>query len=734
MDRAINRLKQLTNSSMDGLWVVDNTGTLVEVNDTYCKMTGYKKDDLINLKVYDLDVMESSEDTERRMAAIRERGYDRFTTRHKTRTGKTIEVEITAVLEGDEYMLAFIKNITWGEDDGLKRYDEYQSDILTILDNLEDIIYVADPDSYELLYVNKSFTKFWGTDVIGEKCYNVLQQRENPCPFCTNNKIFGNKIGETYIWEFRNEITGRWYRCSDKAIRWKSGDYVRMELATDITAQKELQFKLNERLKELNFAYKSLDYLTDDSITEDEKFSLISNELPPAFQYPELTCSKIVFDNKEFCSTNCTNPEIAYELKLDIPQFKSAIIRIGTLDQNVKDTSKWLIPEELDMLNGLKRNIENYFLFKTSGQKLLESENKFRSFFENSVIGKSVTGIDGSLMVNQAFADMLGYTKDEMGKLNWLEVTYPDDIEESGVLVKEMIAGKRDSAQFDKRYLHKNGKIVWTTVSSRLHRNKEGEPQYFITAISNISEKKIAEKKLREVMGKLQESNRELEQFAYVASHDLQEPLRMVSSYTQLLAKRYHGNLDDKADTYIYYAVDGAKRMQILINDLLEYSRISSRGQAFVKVDMHRVLGSILIQFKNRIEEKRAIITNDPLPSLNADASQIDRLFTNLLSNALKFNNKKTPEIHIACNDKDGFYEFSISDNGVGIQPEYFEKIFTIFQRLHSRDKYEGTGIGLSICKRIVQRHDGTIWVNSEFGKGTTFYFTISKNLEVSDE
>jgi light-regulated signal transduction histidine kinase (bacteriophytochrome) len=236
-----------------------------------------------------------------------------------------------------------------------------------------------------------------------------------------------------------------------------------------------------------------------------------------------------------------------------------------------------------------------------------------------------------------------------------------------------------------------------------------------------------AEEKIRCTLIDLERSNKELEQFAYVASHDLQEPLRMVSSYTQLLAQRYEGQLDEKAKKYIDYAVDGAVRMQRLINDLLTYSRVSTRGKPLEPIDASSVLGETIGNLYAAIQESRAIVTNDDLPTVRADAGQLLQVFQNLIANALKFHGTDSPRIHVSARDAGHEWVFSVRDNGIGIDPQYKESLFVIFRRLHTRQEYPGTGIGLAVCKRIVERHGGRIWFESEPGKGTTFFFTAPK-------
>jgi PAS domain S-box-containing protein len=241
----------------------------------------------------------------------------------------------------------------------------------------------------------------------------------------------------------------------------------------------------------------------------------------------------------------------------------------------------------------------------------------------------------------------------------------------------------------------------------------------------DVTERKLAEDALKHTLEDLARSNRDLEQFAYVASHDLQEPLRMIASYTELLHKRYQDKLDGEAAEFIGYAVEGAVRMQLLINDLLAYSRLGTRGGPFAATDCEHAFQSALINLQISIDESCALITHDPLPTVLGDGVQLTQLFQNLLSNAIKFRGTASPQVHVSTRRKGHDWEFSVRDNGMGLDPKFAERIFVIFQRLHQRDKFAGTGIGLAICKKIVERHGGQIWVESNPGIGSTFYFTL---------
>jgi len=267
--------------------------------------------------------------------------------------------------------------------------------------------------------------------------------------------------------------------------------------------------------------------------------------------------------------------------------------------------------------------------------------------------------------------------------------------------------------------------ILDTTISPFL--DSMGHVIHAIVQHVDITERKLAEEHLAATMADLERSNKDLEQFAYVASHDLQEPLRMVSSYTQLLAERYQGQLDEKALKFINYAVDGATRMQALINDLLIYSRVGTRGKSMELTDAHDLLGQAIKNLIVMIEENRAVITNDELPVVRVDTGQFIQVFQNLINNSIKFRGDDIPLIRVSARDWGQEWVFSVRDNGIGIDQKYADRIFVIFQRLHGRQEYPGNGIGLAMCKKIVERHNGRIWFESEPGKGATFLFTIPK-------
>jgi len=324
---------------------------------------------------------------------------------------------------------------------------------------------------------------------------------------------------------------------------------------------------------------------------------------------------------------------------------------------------------------------------------------------------------------NKGAEDLYGFTREQaIGNVayEFIQTKFPESLEQ---VVKEAI----DKGHWAGELTHTTSTGKELVVESRwaLRQGKDGELTGFLEVNRDITAKKLAEEALRSNMASLELANAELREFAYVASHDLQEPLRAVSSYVQLLAQRYKGRLDQDADDFIFFAQDGASRMQRLIEDLLAYSRVGTRKEPFEHIDCEAVFKETLLNLQLAIEGSGAMVSHDPLPTVSADRFQMVQLFQNLLSNAIKFHGQSSPIIHVGVEKRKREWLFSVRDNGLGIEEQYFQRIFQVFQRLHGRDEYSGTGIGLAICKKIVERHGGRIWVESTPGTGATFYVTI---------
>lgn len=341
-----------------------------------------------------------------------------------------------------------------------------------------------------------------------------------------------------------------------------------------------------------------------------------------------------------------------------------------------------------------------------------------------------VIDTDGTIQrVNQAAISLLGYERHELIGRS------AGDLFEEGVDVLSLLKQSELNdviRRVDTSVVTKDGRHVAVSLSGSVMRDEDGEIQGMVCVAQDITERKRTQEILERQTQELARSNSELEQFAWVASHDLQEPLRMVASYTQLLSKRYKGKLDADADEFIAFAVDGATRMRRLINALLELSRVGTRGKDFEATDCDAIYDRTLVNLQGLVEESGAVVTHDRLPTVMGDVTQLGQLFQNLIANAIKFRGDEQLTVHVGAEQRNGHWEFCVRDNGIGIDPEYAERIFVVFQRLHGKGDRPGTGIGLSICKKIVELHGGRIWVKSQPDEGAAFYFTLPLNEEKS--
>jgi PAS domain S-box-containing protein len=365
---------------------------------------------------------------------------------------------------------------------------------------------------------------------------------------------------------------------------------------------------------------------------------------------------------------------------------------------------------------------------KIAEEELRESKEKLRLIFESIGDGIIVTDLTGRIVeANESSVHLHGYSsKEELTGQNGADFIAERDRPSAVEVLKEtFVSGRR--GQLEYTALDKDGKEYDGEATAAVLRDNSDNPAGLIFVERDVTERKQAEEQLRRTVEDLERSNAELQQFAYVASHDLQEPLRMIASYVELLEEDYADKLDADAKEFIQYAVEGATRMQAMIQALLEYSRVGTRGKPLEPTDCGEVLDRVLRDLQLSIEENEAVVTHDSLPTIPIDDMQIGQLFQNLISNAIKFRNEEPPHVQITAKEQGENWLLSVHDNGIGIDPEYQDRIFVIFQRLHEREEYPGTGIGLSVCKKIVERHGGKIWVESEVGKGSIFHFTIPK-------
>lgn len=374
---------------------------------------------------------------------------------------------------------------------------------------------------------------------------------------------------------------------------------------------------------------------------------------------------------------------------------------------------------------------------KQMEEALRVSEDKFKYVFDHSVIGKSITLPSGEINVNRAFCEMLGYSHKELKDRKWQEISLPDDNELTQREINFLLSGEKDSVRFVKRYVHKNGSVVWADVSSSLRRDQEGKPIYFMTAVNDITDQKRAEEEIRRLNAELEQrvqdrtdelqvANKELEAFSYSVSHDLRAPLRAVDGFSRILLDEYAAALPPEAKRYAELVRLNTLQMRDLVDNLLAFSRSGRQAMNKDRVEPVEVVREALDLLRGEQEGRSVKVTVGELPTCQADRMLLKQTFINLLSNALKFTRKRDPAIiEVGCLREDGANVFFVRDNGVGFDMRYVGKLFDVFQRLHRTEDYEGTGVGLAIVQRIVHRHGGRIWAEAGLDKGATFYFTL---------
>jgi PAS domain S-box-containing protein len=372
--------------------------------------------------------------------------------------------------------------------------------------------------------------------------------------------------------------------------------------------------------------------------------------------------------------------------------------------------------------------IRNISVRKDAEKHLAQMESRYRGLLEAAPDAMVVVNQGGEIVLLNVQAEkQFGYRRDELlGQKvkNIIPEGFAERLIADALRTVEDALAQQIGTGIELTGRRKDGSGF--PIEIMLSPLESAEGILVTAAIRDITARKKAEAHLLLKV-------KELEEFAYIASHDLQEPLRMVASYTQLLSRRYKGKLDADADQFIAFAVDGASRMQRLIQDLLAYSRAGTKRKELLSISSEEALQEALINLRGTIEESGALVTHDPLPTVLADANQLIQLFQNLVGNAIKYRNPGVPRVHISTTKNGGKkWIFSVQDNGLGIDSQYFEKIFGMFQRLHKRDEFAGTGIGLAICKKIVERHGSSISVESQVGQGSTFRFALAASEKKS--
>ena len=580
------------------------------------------------------------------------------------------------------------------------------------------MVCLISPD-YQIVFANRSFKEKFG-ESRGRKCYDYCFGQIEPCKFCES--LVPLKTGKPHHWEVSGP-DGTVIEAHDYPFADVDGSPLVLEMDIDITPRRKAEEQLrmaSQYARSLIEA--SLDPLV--TINADGKITDVNKATE------EVTgCTRDLLIGSDF-SDYFTEPEQArkgYQQVFTDGFVQDYPLAIRHVSGKITDVlyNASLFRNEKGEVQGIFAAARNVTERKKAEEKLRTASLYSRSLLEASLDPLVTISAEGKITdVNKATEDVTGYNREQLIGSDFSDYfTEPDKARDG---YKKVFT---DS--FVKDYplaiRHISGKVTQVIYNASIFRNPQGEIQGIFAAARDITERVAMENQLRDTLEKLKQSNAELEQFAYVASHDLQEPLRMVASYVQLIQRRYQNKLDAEADEFIAYAVDGANRMQRLIEDLLTYSRVGRLGKPFEKTDLESTLSIALKNLEASITQNNATVTHDTLPAIKADGGQLVQLFQNLIGNAIKFHGKEPPQVHISVKDVGAEYQFAVADNGIGIDPQYFDRLFRIFQRLHTREEYPGSGIGLAVCKKIVERHGGRIWIESELGKGSTIYFTVSK-------
>jgi PAS domain S-box-containing protein len=602
-----------------------------------------------------------------------------------------------------------------------------------LAESIPQIVWTVEPDS-DYDYVNQRWVDYTGLTLSQSQddgWLSVLHPDDRLVSIQRCNQAV--EASESY------EIENRFKRAADGQYRWHLTRAVPMKdptgrivkwfgTCTDIDDQKQTAEALREseaRLQAILDNIPAVIYLKD----TEGKFIFINHQFEIIFQIDrEKVKNQTDYDifPKEMADVFRANDRKVLEARTTL-EWEEVAPQDDGLHTYI--STKFPLCDAAGVPYGVCGISTDITKRKRAEEALRESEARFRRVVESNMIGILFWDLSGNITeANNAFLEMVGYTREDLllGKVHWKKMTPVEYnyLDEKGI---QELAATGICSPFEKEYIRKDGSRIPVLMGGAV---LEGYQDKGVCFVIDITERKRMEEALFKQAQELARSNAELEQFAYVASHDLQEPLRMVASYTQLLSRRYKGKLDEDADDFIDFAVDGANRMQRLIQDLLEYSRLGTRSREFEMVDCDRSFAEAIANLQIAIAESNATITHDPLPSVRGDATQLGQLLQNLIGNGIKFRKDEPSQVHVSAQTSENEWVFSVRDNGIGIAPAHQARIFVIFQRLHARETYPGTGIGLAICKKIVDRHGGRIWVDSEWGQGSVFYFTIPRTGE----
>jgi len=727
-------------STATGMAILEEDMTVAMGNSKLEQLTGFRKNDVEGLKPFtefvapeDLERITTYHRARRRDAASAPKEYE---FRLLRKDGTRREVFVTAALiPGTKRSVASIVDVS-----ALKTAQEAVRKQAAMLDAAHDAVMTLDPEG-TITYWNRGAERLYGWtthEAEGQNANALLYTR-----FPESREALWPKLIESGLWEgelinvtrdgVEVTVASSWTLMTDG----KDNASAILEISSDITERKKAESALAESEAKLHITFATmadgivivgLDYKVTDCneailrLTQRSREEIIGKPLLDLF---------------------------APEFHLQIFEKHSELLEKGNILNVAKllrksgervdvEANVSLIRDAAGQYTASVAVLRDVTERKKAELALAESEAKLRITFATMADGIVIAGLDETVTdCNEAILRLTQRSREEIIGKPFEDLLPPEFrsliLDARKFLVGAVLArtepsrGKKETVRTDSQLLQKNGERVDIEANISTIEDASGQPAELLIVARDVTERKQMEFQLDSSLADLQRSNAELEQFAYVTSHDLQEPLRMITSYIQIIEEDYKGKLDADADQYIAFAVEGTKRMHTLVNDLLAYSRVGTRGESFMPISLNNVLSAATANLEVAIEESHAVVTHDRLPTVLGDESQLIQLFQNLLGNAIKFRSDVPPIIHVGVEQTNDGWEFSVHDNGIGIDMKYAERIFAVFQRLHAREEYPGTGIGLAVVKKIVERHGGRIWAESEPANGSTFYFTLPK-------
>jgi PAS domain S-box-containing protein len=761
------KYRNIVEIANEGIMIADTSGRINFVNAKMAEMLGYSSEELIGTDATTLvdknEIEIGLQKIENRKKGIQES----YEIKYIRKSGEELWCLISATPMYD-YNGKHIGNMTMQTDiterkkanDALQESEErYHS----LFDNNHAVMLLINPDNGDIIDANPAATHFYGYNYdelvkMNINNINVLSEEE------IHDKMQKSVSSQQNNFLFKHKLASGKIRDVDvySGTIVLGGKKLLYSIVHDVTDRVIAQNKLNEYNEQLQSTTEELQVTNEELHQQEDKLLQTYNELKES---EERFRSIIENIQDAYMRTDKEGTIImASPSAARMYRFNSTQEMIGTSTpsyfKNSEDRDYAI--EKLkkhgkfnDYEVEARRNDGTFFWVSQNAQYYYDDQGKIqgRETIERDITMKkeieaALKKSESNLAEAQQIAHIGSWEWNlKTGDINWSNELYsiygvdpntftptlssfadymhPDDEEYVNKHVDQLLSDNK-SHNFDFRIVLDDGTIrVLNTIAEVAEFDKNGKPSIIVGINQDITDRKEIELKLNENIKKLAQSNKELEQFAYITSHDLREPLRMITSFLQLLERRYQDKLDQDANEFIGFAVDGAKRLDAMTNDLLQYSRITNEKRELTLLNFEEVLEEALINLKIPIEENNAVITHDPLPSINADKQLKVQLFQNLISNSIKYRSPKTPKIHISVKKEKNYFLFSFKDNGIGMSQEHLKKIFTIFQRLHTNEEYEGTGIGLAIAQKIVHQQGGQIWVESEPNKGSTFYFTI---------